>query len=251
MREAPQLRKKPSKPALLNKTVELSRILKKLEVSDIKQIMHVSKPLAEKTYTMLQRWNTEDAQQTSAIDAFVGDIYSGLQANTWTDRNHEFANQNLRILSGLYGILRPSDDIMPYRLEMGYKLPLSGHRNLYEFWGKDIADTIPLDSPLLNLSAVEYSRVVTPNVETKKIITPEFLTIHPVTGQPTFVVVHTKIARGAFARWVIQQEIEDTQELPKFSEIGYRYSSELSTPAAPVFVANKFQGLGLSVRLQK
>ncbi len=251
MREAPQLRKKPSKPALLNKTVELSRILKTLEVSDIKQIMHVSMQLAEKTHSVFQRWNTEDAQQTSAIDAFVGDIYSGLQANTWTERNHEFANQNLRILSGLYGILRPSDDIMPYRLEMGYKLPVPGHKNLYEFWGNDIADTIPKDSLILNLSAVEYSRAATPYIEAKRIITPEFLTVNPATGQPTFVVVHTKIARGAFARWVVQQEIKDAHNLSEFSEIGYSYSKELSTPAAPVFVANKFQGLGLSIRLQK
>jgi cytoplasmic iron level regulating protein YaaA (DUF328/UPF0246 family) len=146
-------------------------------------------------------------------------------------------------------VLRPLDGIYPYRLEMGYRLPDEPFKNLYTFWGKSIADTIPIDEPIINLSAVEYSKTVTPYVNTARTITPKFLTVNPKTKEPTFVVVHAKIARGAFARWLIQNRIEIVQDLNKYNELGYTYNESLSSDLEPVFVCEQFGGLGLSIRL--
>lgn len=211
--------------------------------------MKVSKTLAEKTHALFADWTTNMSWQTPAIDSFLGDIYSGLQAASWSDADRGYAQQHLFILSGLYGVLAALDGIYPYRLEMGYKLPSPRFGNLYTYWGHKIADSLPKQVTILNLAATEYSKVVTPFVEHTRIITPSFLTVSPKTGRPTFVVVHTKIARGAFARWIVQNRINDPSQLHTFAEIGYDYNSSLSTANQPVFVCSTFDGIGLSMRL--
>jgi uncharacterized protein len=237
-------------PPLLRKTVELATYLKTLSQAQLAHIMHISAPLAEKTHTALAEWNIKPSRQTPAIDSFIGDIYSGLQANTLTKAEREYADKHLYILSGLYGVLRPNDGISPYRLEMGYRLLADPYTNLYKFWGDSIAKKLPKDETIVNLAAAEYSRTVLPFVDATRVITPKFLTRDAKTGEYTFVVVHAKIARGAFARWLITSRITTTEDLATFAEIGYRYSKKLSTPAEPVFVCKEFGGKGLSVRLQ-
>ncbi len=211
--------------------------------------MQISPKLAATTYSLITEWNTDPSQQRIAIDSFKGDIYSGLQVPQWSEADRQYANKTLRILSGLYGILRPLDDIYPYRFEMGYKLPGDPKTNLYEFWGDAVAKTLPEDGPIINLSAVEYSKVITPYVDQARVITPRFLTINPTTSEPTFVVVHAKIARGAFASWLITKRITDTEQLHAFKDLGYDYDQGLSTPQEPVFICKEFGGLGLSIRL--
>ena len=238
-----------STPLLIDKAVQLADYLKSLSVSDVEKVMHVSPKLAITTSELLQAWTTDTALLRPAIDSFLGDIYSGLQVSSWTDEDRQYAQQHLRILSGLYGILRPLDGIHPYRFEMGYKTPGFTAPNPYAFWGESIVETLSAEDIIIDLTAVEYGKTVTKYITAERIITPRFLTVSPKTGEPIFVVVHAKIARGAFAGWMIRNQIDARTKLLTFDEIGYVYDESLSTPDVPVFVCQEFGGLGLSVRL--
>lgn len=242
-----------SKPVLLDKTKELMTYAKTLSVKDIESTMHVSEKLATKTKTLIANWNDEPGNQRPAIDSFLGDIYSGLQVKDLTKQDRLYANAHMRILSGLYGILKPLDGIYPYRFEMGYRVPDTEYANLYRFWGTAIVETFPKNEVIIDLTAVEYGKTVTNFVKydefTAQIVTPRFLTSSPKTGEPIFVVVHAKIARGAFAHWMIKNRIEDISKLKDFAEIGYSYDERLSTADIPVFICKEFKGIGLSVRL--
>lgn len=233
-------------PSLLPQAEELVDMWRQVSGQDIQSLMKVTEKKAGEVEHLFHEWSADPSMQIPAIDAFVGDIYSGLQVQTWSNGDRVYAHRHLFILSGLYGVLRACDGIMPYRLEMGYKLP-DGH-SMYQFWGDLIASLLPAGTDcILNLSAVEYTKALLPHVDTP-VITPKFLTVSPKTGEPTFVTVHAKIARGAFARWMIQNRIEDTAQLRDFNDMQYRYDTERSTPYQPVFVCQTFGGLGLSVR---
>lgn len=236
-------------PALIAKAEELATYIKGLPEQTLQKVMSISPALAAKTKLVYTAWSSSDASASAAMDSFVGDIYSGLRAAELSSADREYAQQHLRILSGLYGILKPLDGICAYRLELAYKFPDEPYKNLYTFWGDSIAKQIPKEAPVLNLAANEYSKTVLPFIEESRVITPRFLTIDPKTKVPKFIVVHAKIARGAFARWVIQNRIEDTAKLCDFSDIGYVFSSRLSTLHEPVFVCQEFGGKGLSMRL--
>ena len=236
-------------PIFLKDAVLLNAYLKNLNTDDIAKIMKIKPVLADKTKKLIDAWTSEPVRQQPAIDAFLGDIYSGLQATSLNTADREYANKSLIILSGLYGLIRPLDGIMPYRLEMAYKLPGFRTPNLYTYWGSNIAEQIPKNEAILNLSSVEYSKVITDYVDPARIITPKFLTLHPVTKQPTFVVVHAKIARGAFAHWAIKHRLNDASDIKLFDELGYKFNETQSTVNNPVFICNEFKGLGLSVRL--
>lgn len=236
-------------PILLPKAELLMDYLKSLNEDQIASIMKIKPDLAQKVSTSVSQWSTNQKDQMTAIDAFLGDIYSGLQVSTFTDSDRQCAEKVLIILSGLYGLIRPLDSIQPYRLEMGYRLAGFETPNLYQFWGESIARHIPEGEQIINLSSVEYSKVVTNYIDPARVITPRFLTINDKTMQPTFVVVHAKIARGAFAHWLIKNRVEDTTDLRKFDDLNYYYDEQLSSPHQPVFVCTKFGGLGLSVRL--
>lgn len=228
---------------------ELVRSLKQLSVYDIQLMMKISSKKAKEVSQLISKWTTATDSQRPAIDSFLGDIYSGLQVQTWTKADRDYAEKHLRILSGLYGILKPNDGIYPYRLEMGYRIPNQKYKNMYDYWGESIAETILIDETILNLSAVEYSKVLTKYINKSRFITPKFLTINPKTNQPKFVAVHSKIVRGAFARWVIINRIDCVEKLNDFNELGYEFDAVSSTKNQPVFVCKKFLGLGLSVRL--
>ena len=237
------------RPILLAHTRQLVAYLQTLSVMQLCMIMRISPGLADKTRHLLASWSDTPDRLRPAINSFLGDIYSGLQVTSWSADDYAYASTHLRILSGLYGILRPLDGIYPYRFEMGYRLPDEPFKNLYSFWGRSVSETLSADRIVVNLAAVEYSKVVTPFLLDRRIITPRFLTRNTLTGMPTFVVVHAKIARGAFARWLIQNRIEDADRLAAFQEIGYHYDSTLSSPNEPVYVCDQFGGTGLSVRL--
>ena len=235
-------------PLLLPKAVELATYVQSLSSADIATSMQLSPKMAEKTHAMWQQWSTKPADQLAAMDAFLGDIYSGLQVQTFSAADRLYANEHLYILSGLYGVLRALDGIAPYRVEMGYRLPVEPYRNLYAFWGDDIARTLPTSRTILNLSAVEYTKVMLPHLPGAEVITPKFMTMN-ASGKPVFVTVHAKVARGAFARWVIQNQVAEVADLRNFTDLHYRCNASLSMPGQPVFVCKEFGGLGLSVRL--
>jgi cytoplasmic iron level regulating protein YaaA (DUF328/UPF0246 family) len=238
-------------PQLINQSKRLDTYLKTLSPKQLMQIMHISAPLADKTHALIAAWGTEPDKQSLALDSFVGDIYSGLQASELTPDDRDYADQTLRILSGLYGIIRPYDAICPYRLEMGYRFPAPEFANLYKYWGGTIAACLPSHGPIVNVSSAEYTQTILPFVASDRIITPKFLTIDPRTNEPAFVVVHAKIARGAFARWLITSRITDSTRFSEFNDLGYRFNRQLSTPDEPVFVCKTFDGIGLSMRLEK
>lgn len=237
-------------PVLLDRAEELIAYLRTLSEEQLVRIMKVSADLAAKTRQEYAGWSTRPAEQSPAAATFVGDIYSGLRVDSFTAADRRYADAHLRILSGLYGILRPFDGISPYRLEMGYRLPPGRYASLYRFWGTAIAEQLPADGPIVNLAANEYSKTVLPYVEAARVVTPKFLTVDPASGRPKFVVVHAKIARGVFARWLVTGRVSgDPAAIREFDEIGYRYDKELSTPREPTFVCQEFGGKGLSVRL--
>ena len=242
-------------PLLLEKAQRLDAYLKTLSPALLARIMSISPALAEKTHAQIAAWTTKPAHQSLALDSFVGDIYSGLHANDLSPADRDYADQTLGILSGLYGIIRPYDGICPYRLEMGYKLPDPEWASLYDYWGDSIAACLPKEGPIINLAAVEYAQAVTPYVDAAapgagRIVTPKFLTVSPKTGEPSFVVVHAKITRGAFARWLITSRTQERSALTQFDELGYHFAEDLSTPDSPTFVCETFGGKGLSIRLQ-
>lgn len=251
MQATPLINATYQSPLLLAQANELAAYLKTLTVPQLKKSMQISEQTARKTHVLLSQWSTDPSQQIPAIDAFLGDIYSGLQTQTLTSKDRQYANKHLYILSGLYGVLRALDSICPYRLEMGYRLPNPRYKNLYSFWDSSIADTLPNDDTVINLSALEYTKAVLPYLSDSTVISPKFMTRDVATGEAKFVVVHAKIARGAFAHWLITQKIESPESLHTFTNLNYRYDASLSSNTEPVFVCDTFGGLGLSVRITK
>jgi len=236
------------KPPLLDRAIELNKYLRSLSENEISKKMHISNELAAKTILRIKKWNILPKNQLPAIDAFLGDIYSGLSSFNWSEADRNYANNNLFILSGLYGILRPLDSIYPYRLEMGYKFDKEPFNNLYKYWGDSIAKILDNTAETINLSSIEYSKVITDFLDKSNLVTPIFYT--QINNKPTFVAVHSKIARGAVASWLVRNRAKSSSELANFNELGYKLDPSLSEKQKPVYVCNKFDGLGLSVRLK-
>jgi len=237
-------------PALLDKANELIAYLRTVPSKKIASVMAVSAELAARTHDQFVDWSTDPDRQAPAVESFLGDIYSGLQVASFTAADRKHADKHLRILSGLYGILRPFDGINPYRLEMGYRLPDVRFANLYKFWGRSVAEQLPESGPIVNLAAAEYSKVVLPFIDPERVVAPRFLTVDAKSGEPKFVTVHAKIARGAFSRWLITSRAGGAaSDLLGFDDLGYSYNPSRSTPREPAFVCEEFAGKGLSVRL--
>jgi uncharacterized protein len=250
MRPPTSVTKPTGIPVLLGRAEELVAYLRTLPQRQLSQIMKISADLAEKTQQQYAQWSTAADRQAPAAACFVGDIYSGLQIGSFSAADRRYADAHLRILSGLYGILRPFDGISPYRLEMGYRLPHGKYSNLSQFWGASIAEQLPASGRIVNLAANEYSKTVIRQVDADRILTPRFLTVDPASRQPKFVVVHAKIARGSFARWLVTARVKDTMAaICEFSDLGYEHNEALSRPGEPAFVCRDFAGKGMSVRL--
>jgi uncharacterized protein len=237
-------------PPLLDRAHELVEYVRTLTPRQLGTVMTLSGPMAAKTHELFAAWSSAPAAQSPAVETFTGDIYSGLQAASFDKAQRRYADGHLRILSGLYGLLRPYDGICPYRLEMGFRLPDHRYANLYRFWGSSIADQLPASGLIVNLAANEYSKAVLDHVDRSRVVTPKFLTVDPRSGEAKFIVVHAKIARGAFARWLISERISHPTGLAAFGELGYRLDPDRGSPREPCYVCSEFEGKGLSVRLQ-
>ena len=226
---------------------ELTDYLQELTLEQYQKVMHISEKLAIEVEDLyLERL---EQPLTAAVETFRGDIYSGLRALEWTDADKDFAQKHLKVLSGLYGVLRPYDGIQPYRLELGYRLPEGPYKNLYSFWSDRVAEALPFDGPIINVTSDEYAKVVLPFLDPSRIITPVFLSQKEAGKEPVFVVVHAKIARGAYARWLIQRGLSTVDQLEMFNDLGYVFDAERSSPKQPVYVCQQFGGIGLSQRL--
>ena len=231
-----------TKPVLLDDVAELSTVTKKLTRAKLKQLMGISENLADLNYERFQAFSPEGKGESlkAAAFAFNGDVYLGLDAASLSADDLKFGQKNLRILSGLYGILRPLDAIQPYRLEMGSRLKNMRGKNLYEFWGAQIADEINKasakheDAAIINLASVEYFKAVDRKVLKSEIITPVFM--EEKDGKQRQIQFYAKRARGLMARWIMQERVETRNALTAFSVDGYRLSQDQSSDSKLVFV---------------
>lgn len=239
--ETPPGTRKHTQPGFLKQSEALVAQARELSPADIRDLMGVSEAIADLNCRRFHNWATpfslDNAKQ--AVLAFRGDVYTGLDADTLGTQQLAFAQAHLRILSGLYGLLRPLDLIQPYRLEMGLKFANSGGANLYRFWGDSITRELDRQlaksgSPvLINLASNEYFKAVQPGALDADIITPQFKDWK--NGKYKIVSFYAKKARGQMARFIIEQQLNDADGLLAFDRDGYRYNKKESGPREPVF----------------
>ena len=232
-----------SVPAFLSQSSKLIKQLKNKEPKDIASLMGLSDKLATLNYDRYQSWTA--AKKVSNVSkqsmlVFKGDVYQGLQAEDLTKSEMNFAQKHIRILSGLYGILRPQDLMKPYRLEMGTKLETENGKNLYEFWGNKIQKNVlnelkdQKSDLLINLASNEYFSALGKLPEDINTISPTFKDYK--NGKYKIISFYAKKARGLMARWIIQNKVKDFEDLVKFNVDGYKFSKGESTASTPVFL---------------
>jgi len=234
--------KAKSAPTFKNKTNDLIEVLKQKKVKDIMNLMHVSEKLGQLNYERYQQFSNSYTVKNSksAISAFKGDVFLGFDAETLTEKEIAFANDRIRILSGLYGMLKPLDKMQPYRLEMGTSLKTKRGKNLYEFWGSDIALQINKDlkklksKTVINLASKEYFTSVD-----KKSLDAEIIDItfkEYKNGDLKFISFNAKKARGMMARYIVKEKPKKLNDLKGFNYERYSYLEDLSTPTNLTFV---------------
>lgn len=224
-----------------DETAELAKVTKKLSRADLRRLMSISDALADLNYERFQSFDNETAEGAlQAVFAFAGDVYDGLDARSLAPADLDWAQDHLRILSGFYGLLRPLDAIQPYRLEMGTRLKTPRGSNLYDFWGERISlrlneDAAPLpDRTLVNLASQEYFGAVDAKALKLSLVTPHFK--ERKDGEARIISFFAKKARGAMARYAIENRIEKAEDLKAFDRDGYRFDKALSTDADWIFI---------------
>ncbi|MDB2414547.1 peroxide stress protein YaaA [Rickettsiales bacterium] len=221
-------------PRFLDQTQDLIKIMRKKSRGQLVQLMGISDSLAKLNHDRYKNFAREFTQENShpAILAFKGNVYDGLKAEYFSKSQLQYAQKHLKILSGLYGLLRPMDWIQPYRLEMGTKLQTPAGENLYDFWENKLSDMLASDmnensdSILINLASNEYNKAVKLKKFKYEVITPTFKEFK--NGKYKMIMVYVKKARGMMARYIIENKIDDLKLLKKFNIDGYRYNEELS-----------------------
>ena len=219
-----------TEPALIDETRILSKTTRQLSASQIKSMMKINDDLARLNRERFQAFDADQPGEKQAAFAFNGEVARGLDAASLSDEDLAYAQDHLRILSGMYGALRPLDAIHPYRLEMGRKLHTRRGETLYDFWGDKIAKHLnslqaDADEPvILNLASNEYFKSVDKKTIKGRVITANFK--EEKDGQLRALMVYAKKARGMMARWAIQNRIEDPADLKKFDLGGYRFDPE-------------------------
>ena len=228
-----------SQPQFLNDSVKLNKKLKTLSRKKIADFMGVSKDLAELNYERNQTWNLpftpDNAKQ--AVYAFTGEVYRGIDVNSLDSEKLPLLQDRLRILSGLYGLLKPLDLMQPYRLEMGKKLKVGRTENLYKFWGDKIAnalnDELADDGLLVNLASSEYFKAVNQKVLKVPMITPVFKDLK--NGEYKTIMTFAKKARGLMVRFILDNNITTIEGLKSFNVDGYGFSESMSTGTELLF----------------
>ena len=234
-----------TQPELIEDTERLMKVCRTLSPADLSSLMKISDKLATLNANRFAEFSTpftpENARQ--ALYAFNGDVYTGLDAYSLDKTTVEYAQQHLRILSGLYGLLRPLDLMQAYRLEMGTKLANPEGKDLYAFWGESITQLLNQalqeqgDNVLINLASNEYFKAVKKNVLEGMIITPTFKDYK--NGQYKIISFFAKKARGLMARYILEKRIADVDGLKAFDVEGYQYSEAQSSSTELVFLRNQ------------
>ena len=239
--ETPATTSKFTQPELMEHAQELAQVCVDLTPQDLSSLMGISDKLAGLNAARFAEWHPnftpDNAKQ--AVLAFNGDVYTGLQATEFNQAELDYAQTHLRILSGLYGLLRPLDLMQPYRLEMGTKLTNPRGKNLYEFWGEIITQkineqiTATNSEQVVNLASTEYFKSVKKKQLQGELITPSFKDWK--NGQYKMISFFAKKARGLMVQYLIKNQVEDLAGLLKFDLDGYEYNAELSKPNEPCF----------------
>lgn len=228
-----------SQPQFIDESVKLNKKLKTLSRKKIAEFMSVSKDLAELNYQRNQDWSLpftpENAKQ--AVFAFTGEVYRGIDVTTLDASKLPILQDRLRILSGLYGLLKPLDLMQPYRLEMGKKLKVGRKENLYQFWGDKIAkvlnDELTDNELFINLASSEYFKAVNQKVLKVPMITPVFKDFK--NGQYKTIMTFAKKARGLMVRYIVENNIQDLDGIKGFDTDGYAFDANMSTETELVF----------------
>ncbi|MFT7221285.1 MAG: cytoplasmic iron level regulating protein YaaA (DUF328/UPF0246 family) [Candidatus Azotimanducaceae bacterium] len=237
--ETPPQTAKTSTPIFRPQTKELAGIMRGKSPKDLSKLMGISPKLAELNAERFEQFKTRGNPGKQALLAFKGDVYVGLNVESYDERDFTFAQNNLRILSGLYGVLRPLDVIQPYRLEMGTKLTTAAGKTLYDYWnnaiGKAIAEELSdhRNKTLVNLASNEYFKAVAVSMLPGKLITPVFKDYSK--GTYKILSFFAKKARGAMSTFIVKNRITKPDDLKTFSEDGYAFNTTYSTDTEWVF----------------
>jgi len=222
-------------------SAELIHRMREFSSLDISELMHVSTKIADLNFDRFEAWDKKFTEKNAkqAVLAFKGDVYTGLDAETFSAKDFAFAEKHFRMLSGLYGLLRPLDLMQPYRLEMGTRLSTDRGKNLYEFWGNEITEGLnaqlkKIKSPyLINLASNEYFKAVKPKALEGEIITPAFKELK--NGDYKMIGVYAKKARGLMSRYIIQNQLSDIEDIKSFNIDGYNFNKKVSSGNSWVF----------------
>ena len=226
--------KKFTLPDYLDDSAELIHRMRELSSLDISELMKVSTKIADLNFDRFEAWNKKFTEKNAkqAVLAFKGDVYTGLDAESFTAKDFNFAQKHFRMLSGLYGLLRPLDLMQAYRLEMGTRLSNERGKNLYEFWGDTVTEGLNAQLKavkskyLINLASNEYFKVVKPKVLKGEIITPAFKELK--NGEYKMIGVYAKKARGLLSRYIIQNQLSDIEDIKSFDLEGYKFNKKVS-----------------------
>ncbi|WP_413740059.1 peroxide stress protein YaaA [Sodalis sp. RH14] len=238
---SPLATRRYTQPELLARAEKLMRVCRKLTPAQLSGLMGISDKLAQLNAGRFQSWRADFSPDNArqAILAFKGDVYAGLAAESFSEADFDFAQTHLRMLSGLYGILRPLDLMQPYRLEMGIRLANPAGPDLYHFWGKTLTQklnealTAQGDNVLINLASGEYFKAVIKDQLAARVIKPVFL--DEKNGKYKVISFHAKKARGMMSRFIITRRLTQPEQLAAFNDGGYAYAPEESSGSEMVF----------------
>ncbi|MCG6931296.1 MAG: peroxide stress protein YaaA [Desulfofustis sp.] len=243
-RHAPLSELEPTQPPLIEQAAKLAAHCRSLSRLEIQSIMKISDKLTDSTMQRFRDFRIPHEPQTAspALTTFAGDVFAEIDHRRFTTQDFLFANQHLRILSGLYGILRPLDLMMPYRLEMGYKIAIDAAPSLYEYWSEPVTGQLNNDlrrlgaSVVLNCASQEYSRAVLTEKLAGTLVTLTFKQRRQ--GMVKTIAIYTKRARGMFVDWFVKNRIDRVEQLKDFDRGGYRFDEMLSGPSELVFIVD-------------
>lgn len=230
-----------TKPAFIKQSKEINMVLKILKPADLSNLMSISDNLADLNWqrNKARKYKLTELNITvrQAVFAFNGDVYTGLNAYTLNEKEIDYLQNNLNILSGLYGLLKPLDAIEPYRLEMGIKLPVADKKDLYDFWKDNVTTDLnkgyKKGDVLVNLASNEYFGAVDKKTLKAKIITPEFKDYKD--GKLKMISFFAKKARGLMVRYMAENNITNVEDIKQFNVEGYGFDANLSTDTKWVF----------------
>ncbi len=251
---SPLATRRHSRPALLERSKQLMAICRKLTPAQLSALMGISDKLASLNAARFQSWQADFTPDNArqAVLAFKGDVYTGLRAETFDEQDFDFAQTHLRILSGLYGILRPLDLMQPYRLEMSIKLANTLGADLYQFWGDTLTGKLhealeeQKDDVLINLASEEYFKAVNGKKLAGRIIKPVFL--DQKNGKYKVISFNAKKARGMMSRFIITRRLSRPEQLAEFNDGGYEYDAAQSGEREMIFKRPERQTLSDQTR---